>query len=531
MEVPTSVPLKNLEWAKVQPRMVHSSFWVSAVDEAYGHDSEASFANTLLDARELATLPSIFSKSEESVQVSMVPHSKKVVLLDKNRSQHIEILLASLRGPDLNRLTRQQIRDGILHISDTVLTMDNLTMLIQMVPTDSEIDLVNSFKGDVESLANAEKFLRTMSTIPRLKSRLECIIFEKRFVEEASEIKPDLTALSKATQALMTSTRFRKVLQAVLVIGNFVNNNTWRGGAYGFEMGSLLKLKETKAVEESELKDRAPTLLHYLARRLEEVDEELIDLKAEIGAAEFASRVAIDILFSSVQDLKSGFNDIRSEISVLEQLGPTPTDTSFLHNMRQFVSTNDPKLARLITLADSVQTELQTLFTHFGQDPHAYKDVGREQLFKTIWSFQESLVRAHSENRVADEKALRVDSTVNPYSRVPVLTPLQMSVKEKRERLKAVEGMEAFSKRGLTVRRGRKAPLLGGGEEEDIGAVGVAMAAEETSALKQAVQSRTTLRRLAKRVSVVNSMRVNRVEVGEEEGEEVIIDGVLSTYA
>ena len=80
------------------------------------------------------------------------------------------------------------------------------------------------------------------------------------------------------------------MLKSVLVIGNYVNGNSYRGHAYGFNIESLLALKDTKCADNSEMKDRAPTLLHYLARRLEETDEESLDLKEELSPVEGASR-------------------------------------------------------------------------------------------------------------------------------------------------------------------------------------------------------------------------------------------------
>ncbi|KAI8613766.1 hypothetical protein BC830DRAFT_1066253 [Chytriomyces sp. MP71] len=190
----------------------------------------------------------------------------------------------------MKKLKHQEIKDGILAMNGAVLTTDNLNVLLQVIPTDAEIDLLSSYKGDPTLLGNSEKFVRTISAVPRLRARLEAIAFQQRLSEELAEIKPDLATVHKASKSLMASSRFNKVLQAVLVIGNYINGSTFRGGAYGFEISSLLKLKDTKADDASHLKDRAPTLLHYLARRLEEVDEDLIDLKSEIGPVEGASR-------------------------------------------------------------------------------------------------------------------------------------------------------------------------------------------------------------------------------------------------
>ncbi|KAJ3083150.1 hypothetical protein HDU99_000452 [Rhizoclosmatium hyalinum] len=531
LEIPGSIPLKTFEWSKVQPKNINSSIWKDVVDEAYVAPN--SFASTILDDKELSSFPQLFAKPEDiSGPIQLTPLSKKVMLLEKNRAQHIEILLASLRGPDYARLTRQQIRDGILKMTPEILTLDNLTILIQIVPTEAEMDMINAFKGDPNSLANGERFIREIGSIPRLKNRLESIIFQKRLQEEVVEIKSDLNCVSKAVQALMSSGKFKKILEAVLVIGNYVNNNTFRGSAYGFEMSSLLKLKETKAMEGSALKDRAPTLLHYLARRLEETDEELLDLKSEIGPVELASRVAIEVLLESVEELRAGFNDVKSEISVVEQLGQTSADAQFLACMREFVAKNESMMKQLSELADGVERDLHTMLVYFGQEHKADSNdaAAAEELFKTVWAFEEMLVKADKDNHVADERALKNNKLDNPYSRRPPLTPLQQAVNKKKAQLKAVEGLESFSKRGMTVRKGKRPPVyVPEAEDETAASQPVSTITDSSiSTLKQTLKSRKTLRRITKHVSVANAL--GRRDFGGEIVREGI-DQVLSNYA
>ncbi|KAJ3127605.1 hypothetical protein HK100_009666 [Physocladia obscura] len=552
LDVPVSVvPLKPFEWSKLPPKAVESSVWKDLVTEAYlspGHISDK-----LLDATEQSSLPIIFAKQTDETVVgtpgTLVPSfgatavaDAKVMLLETDRSRHIEILLASLRGADMKRLTRQQIRDGILEMSESVLTLDNLIILAQIVPTDAEIELVNSYKGNPDILANSEKFIKTISTIPRLQSRLEALIFAKQLPEQLVEHKPELVAVSKAVQSLVKSLKLRKILESVLVIGNYVNSGTFRGEAFGFELETLLKLKDTKALDGSGLKDRAPTLLHYLARRLDEIDEDMVaDFVEEIRTVEVASRVSIEILFDTIAEIKVNFEDMRSEITVLQQISNgSETDSSFIQYLINFVQRHEKGVKAISTLAESVEHEVDNMVSFFGQDPHPSKQQQLlklnhqkqvtsaisaksgipppppgEEIFKIIWAFAESLTRASNENKIVDDKAAARMGVgkATPYSRKPPLTPMQIAVNKKKEALKPVQGFEAFSKRGMTLRRGKKrAPLFVPTDEEiaeigerggvggvgRVGGVGGSGVGGE-SALKQALDSRRTIRRVTKR--------------------------------
>lgn len=68
------------------------------------------------------------------------------------------------------------------------------------------------------------------------------MLFRRRLEMEMEELKPDLTILRSAATELRDSQRFKKLLQTVLAIGNTLNASTFRGGATGFSLDSLLKV-------------------------------------------------------------------------------------------------------------------------------------------------------------------------------------------------------------------------------------------------------------------------------------------------
>jgi diaphanous 1 len=57
---------------------------------------------------------------------------------------------------------------------------------------------------------------------------------------------------------LKESVKIRDLLEQVLAIGNYLNGQTNRGGAYGFKIDSLVKLSDIK------MKDNKTTLFMYI---------------------------------------------------------------------------------------------------------------------------------------------------------------------------------------------------------------------------------------------------------------------------
>ncbi|CAG8721632.1 8850_t:CDS:2 [Rhizophagus irregularis] len=135
-----------------------------------------------------------------------------------------------------------EIKDSILELNDEKLSIENLRSIKQYIPTSEEIELVKEYDGDLLTLGNAENYFREIMVIPRMLERLSCMIFRRRFEVEAQELLP-------AHEDLKNSSKFRRLLKTVLAIGNYLNTNSFRGNASGFQLDALLKMRDTKAIE------------------------------------------------------------------------------------------------------------------------------------------------------------------------------------------------------------------------------------------------------------------------------------------
>ena len=81
-----------------------------------------------------------------------------------------------------------------------------------------------------------------MSAIKKLNPRLEAILFKLQFEEQLSNIKPDVVSLTAACEELRNSQNFAKLLEIILLIGNYMNSGSYNGKAYGFSMSYLCKV-------------------------------------------------------------------------------------------------------------------------------------------------------------------------------------------------------------------------------------------------------------------------------------------------
>ncbi|KAI8846300.1 hypothetical protein BC829DRAFT_269645 [Chytridium lagenaria] len=264
------------------------------------------------------------------------------------RARNMEILLASLRT------SYGAAKDALLAIDDQFLTSEKLSILSQCIPTDEEIDVVQNYDGDKSQLGNCEKFINVVAAIPRLKERITSLVYRNKFNEELDNLVTDLAALKEAALALKASDKFKYALQVVLVVGNYVNAGTYRGKAYGFLVQGLMELEKTKANSMSEFKDRAPTLLHYVARRIDETEPDNINMKEELSAVELATHVDINNLFITVKSLKKGLNAISKELEELTQVRGVEGDY-FKDVMGAFIASSEVRVQEVSHRAEDVE--------------------------------------------------------------------------------------------------------------------------------------------------------------------------------
>jgi hypothetical protein len=56
-------------------------------------------------------------------------------------------------------------------------------------------------------------------------------------------LEQDVDAVLAACDEVKKSTKFKKVLEVVLALGNYLNGGSFRGAAYGFKLDALNKLR------------------------------------------------------------------------------------------------------------------------------------------------------------------------------------------------------------------------------------------------------------------------------------------------
>lgn len=349
-------------------------------------------------SREIDRLDELFAVASKTVAV--VPDAKQngrrvkpTTLLDLTRAQNISIVLTRIKVPF------PELRTALLQCDESKLVVDHLKSIKSCLPTVDELELVRDYDGDVSTLSKADQFFKEMLGIPRLSERLTCMIYMRKFELDLEELKPDLRILKSAVDEINGSSKFKSVLHMVLTIGNVLNSSTFRGEAAGFQLGDLLKLKDTKPSNPS---PATPTLLHYLVRMLNNVDKSLVGFLDDCSHVEAAARLSTQAIMQSITSLITGHNNVAEEMAVLQRIGISSQSDRFVSVTAEFLRITTPQMKALQLAGSSVQASLTKLLSYFGEDPTQTKP---EDFFGLVSSFGQALMRAEEDILQADRRA------------------------------------------------------------------------------------------------------------------------------
>lgn len=81
-----------------------------------------------------------------------------------------------------------------------------------------------------------------MGEIKRLLPRLKSLSYRQHHPEMVQDIKPLIIAGTAACEEVKSGSKFNKMLELILLLGNYMNSGSRNGQAYGFEISFLPKV-------------------------------------------------------------------------------------------------------------------------------------------------------------------------------------------------------------------------------------------------------------------------------------------------
>ncbi|ETV94429.1 hypothetical protein, variant [Aphanomyces invadans] len=205
--------------------------------------------------------------------------------LDSRRTNNIHIGLSRFKSMGPSGLVAA-LRECNLDL----LTPDVLQTLLEIGPTPVELKRYMNFRGAVHKLDEAERFLVDMAKVARVQEKIHVMLFVQQFSTLIDELNDRLRILSVACHQILSSERLPRYFEVILALGNVLNEGTEQANASGVTLASLLKLSETRSI------DQSMTLLQFLMQLIHERGEmDLFHVMDELDMLDAAKR------FSNVQ--------------------------------------------------------------------------------------------------------------------------------------------------------------------------------------------------------------------------------------
>ncbi|WCJ43112.1 Formin-like protein 11 [Euphorbia peplus] len=364
--------LKPLHWDKVRAAPDHSMVWDKIRSNSFEFDEE--MMESLFGYNLQGT-----SKNDEGKSKSPSP-SKHV--LEPKRLQNLTILSKALNA------TPEQVCETL--IRGEGLSLQQLEALSKMVPTKEEDAKLADYRGNINELGLAEKFLKLALTIPFAFQRVDAMLYRETFEDEVVHLRNSFSMLEEACRELRSSRLFLKLLEAVLKTGNRMNVGTIRGGARAFKLDALLKLSDVKGT------DGKTTLLHFVVQEMirsegirvsdsimgrinqknktktnEEKEEdyrrmglELVSgLTTELYNVKKTATIDLDVLASSVSNLSEEMAKLQN--LVFKDLKTDERSGNFVQTMKVFIKYAEKNLKELQEDENKVLLHVREITEYF----------------------------------------------------------------------------------------------------------------------------------------------------------------------
>ncbi|XP_071981732.1 protein diaphanous homolog 2 isoform X2 [Engystomops pustulosus] len=384
--------MKRINWSKVEPQeLVESSFWVKANENKFEFPELFSKLSQTFATHQKVKKP--MEEEEERKPVMVKKKVKELRVLDSKTAQNLSIFLGSYR------MSYEELKNIVLEVDEERLSESLIQNLIKNLPEQKELNLLSQLKGEYEDLCEPEQFGVVMSTVKMLRPRLNGILFKLTFEEHISNIRPDIIAVTLACEELKKGESFKKMLELVLLVGNYMNSGSRNAKSLGFNISFLCKIRDTKS------SDQKSTLLHFLAEVCEERFADILKFPEELEHVESASKV-------SAQNLKASLDSMDNQIRRLEgDIKNFPkTDNAhdkFVEKMNTFAKSAREQCEKLSNMYNNMNKLYNNLGEYFTFDPKA---VSVEEFFGDLSSFRSLFLEAVKENnkrREMEEKMKR----------------------------------------------------------------------------------------------------------------------------
>ncbi|XP_072812901.1 protein diaphanous homolog 2 isoform X4 [Vicugna pacos] len=379
------VSMKRINWSKIEPKeLSENCFWLKVKEDKF--ENPDLFAKLALNFATHMKVPKNAEALEEKKTLPAKKKVKELRILDPKTAQNLSIFLGSYRMP------YEDIKNIILEVNEDMLSEALIQNLIKHLPEQKVLSELAQLKNEYDDLWEPEQFGVVMSSVKMLRPRLNSILFKLTFEEHVNNIKPSIIAVTLACEELKKSESFSRLLELVLLVGNYMNSGSRNAQSLGFKINFLCKIRDTKSA------DQKTTLLHFIAEICEEKYRDILKFPEELEHVESASKVSAQILKSNLAAMEQQIVNLERDIKRFPQT--ENQHDKFVEKMTSFTKSARDQYEKLFTMHNNMVKLYENLGEYFVFDS---KTVSIEEFFGDLSNFRTLFLEAVKENNKRKE--------------------------------------------------------------------------------------------------------------------------------
>uniref|UniRef100_UPI00358E98FD inverted formin-2 isoform X3 n=1 Tax=Myxine glutinosa TaxID=7769 RepID=UPI00358E98FD len=367
--------MKKLNWKKLpnHPLTAGSSLWLSGELD--------------LPEPDFSAIEEFFSQVEPPSKKSSTPVNKvepqEISFLDSQKSLRLNIFLKQFK------CSNDEIIEMIRRGDKEKLDEEKLKQLLKLLPEEDEIEMLKSV-DEGKKLGNAESFYQHLITLPSYTVRLEALLLCSEANSILAKLRPQVDSILLACCDLLNSTRLQRFCMLVLEVGNFLNFGNYMGGASGFHVSTLSKLKQVRGNKPG------VSLLHFLIMESKDKYADLLKLPDDLLSISKAANCDIGVITSEAARLHKRIEDMRKAT-----VSDPDVEEQFSHDIEGFRNTSS-KLHSTLSEIESKRLEIAA---------YICEDEGKfslQECICNISSFSRDFIQAEQENKARAEHEARM---------------------------------------------------------------------------------------------------------------------------
>ena len=370
--------MKALFWEVIPSRDIKDTIWDELDDTKIKLNLdkfEEKFSQVKKEAK----------KESEKKKTTKV---EKKSFLEPDRARMINIVLNKIRIDALD------ISDAIEQYDLKILSQDICDLLLPIMPNDAEIKEIANFQGDpLKDLAICDQFILIISSIIGYKERIKSILFKYNYVDDYLIIIKEIKRVFKVFKFIKEDKNLQRLLEVMLALGNYMNGGSFRGGAFGYTLASLVKFADTKS--------NGYTFIDYVVKFIYEKlkEKKIFDILKYLRKFD---KLQYQSIVEGVKQMENRWKDVQSLKEIIvekkEDLLEEDKSESFLSS---FYNDAEGKIKEIKEKLDKIDNDYLDIAKYFGETAEKFTLI---QFIDTFRKFSKDLIEAEKNYREKLEK-------------------------------------------------------------------------------------------------------------------------------